>query len=208
MVFNWEQIGAGSIAIGMVLGIIAMPWFLLSWIRYGLGKTPWKNVHRALFLLGIAFLLVTIPILSNQILTRVLDLGPLETMVEGERHITLTGWDRKDYSILRRKTDVVVLQMANADVTDETLTLLNGLNRLKELDLSNSAITDQGLMQVATLPKLESLRLANTRITDDGFKKHLASMPGLINIDVTGTEVASKTVREWKKERPERKALK
>ena len=29
-----------------------------------------------------------------------LDLGPRETIVEGERHLTLTGWDRKDYSVL------------------------------------------------------------------------------------------------------------
>ena len=26
-----------------------------------------------------------------------IDLGPREKMVDGERHITLTGWDRKDY---------------------------------------------------------------------------------------------------------------
>jgi hypothetical protein len=48
------------------------------------------------------------------------DLGPREKQVEGETHLTLTGWDGTDYSILRGKPQTVVLQMANPDVTDQT----------------------------------------------------------------------------------------
>ena len=32
-----------------------------------------------------------------------INLGPRERIVDGERHLTLTGWDRKDYSFLRSK---------------------------------------------------------------------------------------------------------
>ena len=35
-----------------------------------------------------------------------LDLGPREKLVDGQRHLTLTGWDRKDYSILKLIPDV------------------------------------------------------------------------------------------------------
>ena len=56
-----------------------------------------------------------------------IDLGPRETIVNGQRHITLTGWDRKDYTFLGSKRDVVVLQMANPDVTDSTLGNLKGI---------------------------------------------------------------------------------
>ena len=42
-------------------------------------------------------------------------------MVDGQQHLTLTGSDRKDYSVLKLKQDVAVLQMANPDVTDQSL---------------------------------------------------------------------------------------
>lgn len=208
MVMNWEQVGAASIAVGLLLGIVALPWLLVATCRAWMRKTSWKSSRRAMCLLGTSLLLATVPILVNSILTRVLDLGPLETIVEGERHITLTGWDRKDYSILRRKLDVVVLQMANADVTDETLKLLDGMSQLRELDLSDTAVTDAGLETLAKRPKLESLRLKNTKITEAGFRAHLFAKESLMNLDLIGTEVASKTIREWKKARPDRKALK
>lgn len=208
MLLNWELIGAASIAIGLLLGLIALPWLLVASIRARMGRTSWQGSRRAVSLLGAGLLLATVPLLANQILLRVLDLGPLETMVAGERHITLTGWDRHDYSILLRKPDVVVLQLANADVTDETLKLLAGMSQLKELDLNHTAVTDAGLELLAKLPKLESLRLKNTKITDAGFRTHLLEKASLVYLDLTGTEVASKTVREWKKNHSERKALK
>src|SRR5437899_2914318 len=69
--------------------------------------------------------------------------GPRDKLVDGERHLTLTGWDRTDYAdFLGRKPDAVVLQMANADVTDDTLALLADMTRLRRLDVSHSQVTD------------------------------------------------------------------
>ena len=99
-----------------------------------------------------------------------IDLGPREKIVDGQRHITLTGWDRKDYGFLGSKRDVVVLQMANPDVTDQTLEHLKGMNRLKELDLNNTQVTDAGLKVLSDLPALATLRLKNTKVTDQGFQ--------------------------------------
>ena len=136
-----------------------------------------------------------------------LDLGPRETMVAGDRHITLTGWDRKDYSVLRQRPDASVVQMANADVTDQTLESLRGLMRLKELDLNDTQITDSGLVILRDLPALEVLRLARTRISDAGFHDALFAKDSLMRLDLQGTQVSRETVRAWHDARPGRKAM-
>ena len=157
---------------------------------------------------GLAVLMITAPIAVNSVMTRVVSLGPLNKIVAGERHLTLTGWDRHDYSVITQFPDTVVLQMANSDVNDDTLMLLVGLNRLRELDLNDSQITDAGLVEISKLPNVHDLRLARTKITDEGFRQYLLSKESLMNLDLTATSVASKTVREWKAAKPDRKALK
>ena len=99
-----------------------------------------------------------------------------------------------------RKPDTVVLQMANPDVTDETLQYLEGMSRLRELDLNDSQITDAGLPLLGRLPALQILRLRKTRITDQGFREHLAGKSTLLELDLRQTEVTSKTLRAWKAE--------
>lgn len=136
-----------------------------------------------------------------------LDLGPRETMVAGERHITLTGWDRKDYSALKQRPDVSVLQMANADVTDQTLESLRGMKVLHKLDLNDTQVTDAGLIVLRDLPALAELYLARTRITDQGFRDALFAKDSLMRLDLSGTQVSHETVRAWRDARPGRKAM-
>jgi hypothetical protein len=128
-----------------------------------------------------------------------------ERVVDGEVHLTLTGWDKPatDYAKLAERDDIVVLQMANEDVTDDTLHHLKNLTRLRELDLERTQITDEGLKSLKDLPALEDLRLRKTKITDAGFRESLLPLKNLKNLDVRDTEVASKTMREWKKADPE-----
>jgi hypothetical protein len=135
------------------------------------------------------------------------DLGERLRDVEGEQHVTLTGWDRHDYGLLQRLPDTVVLQMANPDVTDETLEYLQGMSRLQELDLNDTQVTDAGLKRIAQLPKLQRLRLRNTPITDAGFRDSLMPLERLRNVDVTGTAVKGSTLREWKKAQTGREYL-
>jgi hypothetical protein len=149
---------------------------------------------------------ITTALLYPQIQERFFPAGERERMVEGELHLTLTGWDKTDYSLLDERPDAVVVQMANPDVTDETLRHLSAMMILKELDLSNTGITDEGLAAVAALPALKSLRLANTKITDDGFRKFLMDKESLLELDLTGARgVASKTLRQWKAAREGRR---
>jgi hypothetical protein len=136
-----------------------------------------------------------------------IDLGPRDKLVDGQRHITLTGWDRKDYGFLRSRRDVVVLQMANPDVTDDTLDNLKGMTALKELDLDNTRVTDLSLKVLSDLPALSSLRLKNTGITDHGFKEALLGKDSLMQLDLTGTQVQSETVQNWKNAKKGRRAM-
>ena len=71
-----------------------------------------------LVLLIVSLLVATIPALYTLFVP--LDLGPREKLVNGEHHLTLTGWDRKD-TPSSSSSPPVVLQMANPDVTDQSL---------------------------------------------------------------------------------------
>jgi hypothetical protein len=136
---------------------------------------------------------------------RNVDLGPRQRIVEGERHVTLTGWDQKDYSILASMPDLVVLQMANPDVTDETLMVLKGFSQLREIDLNDTGVTDEGLKTLAELPNLEIVRLRGTQVTDQGFRDTLGKKSTLVEIDARKSAVTSKTLREWKEENKEKR---
>lgn len=164
------------------------------------------HAARGPLVLGLAgLLLAAAPPAVNRLLP--VDLGPRDVLVEGERHITLTGWNRHDYRLLEGATDVVVLQMANPDVTDETLALLAGMDRLRELDLNDSGVTDAGLARLAASTRLERLRIANTGITDAGFRAFLMPHPGLLELDLRGTSVSAETLSEWRKAKPGRRGL-
>jgi hypothetical protein len=209
------------LALGAVLGLISVGWLVVRAFRvrlaWGLGCLlfpPVAIVFAVLYfrkVTGPLVLLLTAAILTGgtiglgYYLASHPDLGPREKLVDGELHLTLTGWDRTDYSLLRTKPDTVVLQMANADVTDETLLYLEGMSRLRELDLNDSQITDAGLPLLARLPALQILRLRKTRVTDQGFREHLAGKSGLLELDLRQTEVTSKTLRTWKAENKEQR---
>ncbi len=219
---NLEQIAAISLAAGMVCLMIAAVWiWIAAWRvnwKWGLGLTlfapaaivfvprHFRRIRIPIWLLVLGGLLIGIPFGVNAIAG--IDLGPRERMVDGQRHITLTGWDRHDYSILKLRPDVAVLQMANPDVTDETLNHVRGFAQLQELDLNDTQITDAGLVVLSGLPVLKTLRLRGTKITDDGFRRSLIGKDTLLELDVRDTAVASKTMREWKKARDGRQYLK
>jgi hypothetical protein len=176
-----------------------LPPFALLFALTHVRKARWSL---AVLLLGGA--VMAFPAVYSRLVP--IDLGPREKLVAGELHITLTGWDRKDYSVLRARPDVVVLQMANPDVTDETLEYLKGLDKLRELDLNDTQVTDKGLRVLKDLPALESLRLKNTKVTDDGFGE-LAERASLRQLDLRGTQVSRQAVKAWRSARPGRRVL-
>jgi len=202
LLIGWVWVAVVAWRRGSVWGLAVLlfpPAGLLFAIRhFGAARAP-----LAVGLLGL--LLAAGPPVVNRLLP--VDLGPRDTLVDGERHVTLTGWDRDDYRLVRDLTDVVVLQMANPDVTDTTLRLLSGLDKLRELDLNNTQVTDAALALLAQLPALQRLRLANTPITDAGFRRHLAGNPRLRELDLRGTQVGKETVDAWRRAQPGRRSL-
>ncbi len=153
----------------------------------------------------LSLLIAATPALYTLFVT--LDLKPRDKLVDGQRHLTLTGWDRTDYSFLKLNPDVVVLQMANPDVTDQTLEALRGMKELQELDLNGTQVTDAGLNVLKELPALASLRLARTKITNQGFHDNLLSKGTLMRLDLSGTQVHRETVQAWREAKPGRHAL-
>lgn len=226
MFINVEQIGVPILISGLVLLIAGYLWLVARGFRQRTGwglallAPPWlpqafvfaakhpKPARWPFALMFLGMVLLAIPYVLNFVNRYFIPLEPFEQVVAGERHVTLTGWARKDYdATIRRRSDVVVLQMANPDVTDETLKSLEGLTQLRELDLNNTAITDAGLAVVASLPALERLRISDTAVTDAGFREQILPLEKLRELDLRRTEVKSSTVREWRANRPERKAL-
>jgi hypothetical protein len=197
---------------GLVVAALAWVWLIVCAFRqnrrWGLGSlvlppvgfafTAWHPRKGAVPLVLVALSLLVAAVPAFYTLFVPLDLGERDKMVNGQRHLTLTGWDRKDYSILKLKPDVVVLQMANQDVTDKSIEPLKAMKSLEELDLSDTQLTDAGLGIIKELPALATLRLARTKITDQGFHKSLFSKDSLMRLDLRGTEVSRETAESWR----------
>jgi hypothetical protein len=206
---------------GVAMGLIAWFWFLArafrqNW-RWGLssvvlppvglvyaGKHPRKGLL-PLLLCTLSLIIAAAPAVYTLCVR--LDLGPRDKLVDGQRHLTLTGWDRKDYSVLRLEPNVALLQMANPDVTDETIESLREMKALQELDLNGTQVTDAGLKILKDLPSLTRLRLAHTKITDQGFNELLSAKESLMQLDLSGTPVSRATVQAWRDAKSGRRVL-
>jgi hypothetical protein len=180
--------------------VLPAPLYVLSHFRRALGGT---------LVLVLAVAVAATPIVATRLFPSAVDLGPLEKQVNGELHITLTGWQPKgmDYSVLRARPETVVLQMANADVTDQTLENLRDLKKLRVLDLNDTQVTDAGLKVLQELPSLQVLFLNRTKITDEGVRQSIFPIASLTELNVSHTQVTPKTRDEWKALRKGRKVV-
>jgi hypothetical protein len=196
----WLLVAAGKVRWTWIPALLLFP-PVLFWFLY----RHQRAAALPAAVLAVGLFLLVLPAAYTRLAP--IDLGPYEDIVNGERHLTLTGWDRTDYRVIQRKMDTVVLQMANADVTDETLSLLTGMPNLRELDVSHSQVTDNGLAHLAELP-LQTLRLMNCpQVTDAGFRAVLVEHPSLKEVDVRGTQISAEAIREWRKADRTRRAM-
>ena len=213
----YEVFGVGVIFLGAILLLIGILWLIRNaWrTRKWLGVLTFLTApigplifglacftqnKKALILVLIGLVVVAVPFAADRGYEFVFGLGERARVINGERYLTHTGWDRNDYgSVLSRYNDVAVLEMGNPDVTDETLKLLVDLPQLKELTLTDTPIADAGLATLAKLPALESLRLQRTKITKEGVTTLLTDPPPkLIEIDVSGNSIPASALRKWK----------
>ncbi|MBA4017270.1 MAG: hypothetical protein C0483_08860 [Pirellula sp.] len=193
-----EKYGFYMIVAGGLAAVIALVWMMVRTVR----NRPTVGPIR---LLLAGAVLIAVPYGLAFYERNFVPLQPYEQIVDGELRITLTGLPGFDYATLARRPEVVVLQMANSDVTDATLEHLRGLAKLRRLDVGNSQVTDAGLATIAALPALEELNVGHTKITDAGFQQHLAPKASLRRLDLTATEVKGKTKRDWKNKQPDQR---
>ncbi len=200
-----EQIGFILVLFGLLCSTAGLLWLLVRILRLGLDRGAGRHsaARRRLLnpavVLGAGLVIGAAPFAWQRAYLAIHGLAERERIVDGERALTLTGWDRSDYSIVATRPDLAILEMSNPDVTDETLAVLRDLPRLKELSLDDSAVTDRGLAALSGLPALESLRVARTKITPEGVAAFLASPPPkLRQIDVSGNGIPAEILRAWK----------
>lgn len=194
-----EQIGAVFIFAGLLALAAGGLWAAGRGLGVLFRRQSARRMLAPLALLGVGLTLGVVPFVAQRAYLAIVGLGERERVIDGERALNLTGWDRTDYAILAEKPDVAILEIGNPDVTDDTLELLAGLAELRELTLNDTAVTDAGLAALARLPKLESLRLARTKVTPEGVQRFLdAPPPRLKQIDVSGNGVPTAILRRWK----------
>lgn len=199
-----DESGLALLATVGSVAVLLLVVLLVSLARWPLSRWPLRLLLAGLLLTAAPFAYTH---LVEPIVFRYFR-PPYVADVNGEVHVTLTGIPNYDYAKLPRFQDATVLQMANPEVSDETLKQLRAFTQLKELDVNDTAITDAGLAELRHCPRLERLRLKNTRITDDGFRAHLLDRDELQELDVRDTQVMSKTNRAWKMQKEGRKFLK
>ena len=204
----------GSLEYVFYVGVISLLVGVLLWslqflcvriFRVASPERVWTLRIWPALLLSLGIICLTLPAAVTHFAPA--DLGPHDVRVEGERHITLTGWDQKDYSVLARISDATVLQMANEDVTDATLKYLSSMQSLRELDLAGSKITDAGLAELQSHVALEKLILSRTSISDAGLQPLLDKLPKLKLLDVRETAVTPAVLRPWVKALEGRRVL-
>lgn len=194
-----EQIGVVLIFAGLLAASVGLVWLLGRGLAVLLGRRQGRQLLVPLAMIGAGLLVGAAPFASQHVYLRIVGLGERERMLDGELALNLTGWDRDGYAILAEKPDVVILEMGNPDVTDETLALLLDLPNLRELTLNDTAVTDSGLATLARLPALETLRIARTKVTPEGLRRFLDAPPQkLSQLDVSGNGIPATILRQWK----------
>lgn len=196
------QLSYPLIICGLIVAATGFFWFVGRLFRRSL-PFPRRILKPALLILVGLTVAAAPPVIGRLV---PIDLGPRDKLVDGERHLTLTGWDRKDYAFLATKDDAVVLQMANADVTDATVELLAKFGKLRELDLDGSAVTDASCRVIRQLPQLTMLRLERTAVTDAGIRQ-LVDHPNLKVVNLRGTKVSKEAADALKAGKAGRRVL-
>jgi hypothetical protein len=136
-----EYLGATLIFTGLAASVAGLVWGGICLVAVFLRRRRGRRLLLPAALVAAGLVIGALPVAYQHVYLSIVGFGERERVVDGERMITLTGWDRDDYSLLAERRDVVVLEMGNRDVTDETLELLAGCDRLRELTLSDSRIS-------------------------------------------------------------------
>ena len=119
------------------------------------------------------------------------NLAAVKGLPELER-IKLFGADYNDGALdyILGAAKLRLLGLERTGVTNDGLGKLVGLSNLESIDLSQASfISDDGLTHLAKLPKLRTLQLVKCNIGDEGVA-HLAAVSTLVGLDLRDTLVS------------------
>ncbi|NBV47365.1 MAG: hypothetical protein EBR86_17450 [Planctomycetia bacterium] len=198
-----EQIGAILVFLGLFLLCGGLVVAAARGVGVALGRIRARRLLVPLALCGLGLVVGATPLVAQRVWFAVVGLGPRERVVDGRRAMVLTGWDRQGYEFLRTRPDIEILELANPDVTDETVAILGDLPRLRELTLDGSQVTDAALATLRSFPALVTLRVARTKITAEGVRAFLEEPPpALEQFDVSGNGIPAAALRAWRNAAP------
>ncbi|XP_008394857.1 uncharacterized protein LOC103456832 isoform X1 [Poecilia reticulata] len=119
----------------------------------------------------------------------------------------LSELDLKDYtqvtdqgvSQLAAMTRLKKLSLSNTQVTDAGLPSLRGLQELQELCLDRTAVTSRGVAELITcLPQLQVLGLASTHVGDSVVRRGLIHCQQLVKINLSHTRITDQGLKHLK----------
>ncbi|XP_038153912.1 uncharacterized protein si:ch73-173p19.1 isoform X2 [Cyprinodon tularosa] len=119
----------------------------------------------------------------------------------------LSQLDLKDYtkvtdqgvSQLASMTRLRKLSLSNTQVTDAGLPSLRGLLELQELCLDRTAVTSRGVAELITcLPQLQVLGLASTQVGDSVVRRGLIHCHQLVKINLSRTRITDQGLKHLK----------
>ncbi len=89
---------------------------------------------------------------------------------------------------LKRLTNLEVLFLKGAQITDAGLANIKELANLESVHLSDTQVTGSGIKHLQGITKLKSVDLGNTQVTDAGLER-LAGLTNLIYLNLSSTQV-------------------
>jgi len=94
---------------------------------------------------------------------------------------------------------MVDFRQVASQVTNQTLSHLQSLNSIREINLDGAAISDASLAYLKHLVKLTTLDLQRTTVTDAALDQ-VSSLPALKLLLLTGSNVSRERVNELRKQ--------
>jgi hypothetical protein len=118
-----------------------------------------------------------------------------ETKPKRVESICLEGISDAQMVHIGALSELRVLRLGGAMLTDNGVRAIGGLKQLENLNLSGTQITDQGLDALAGLENLRFLRLRDTAVSDQGLRK-LHGLKKLESVSLLRTDVTDEGLHE------------
>jgi Leucine-rich repeat (LRR) protein len=118
------------------------------------------------------------------------DYGYLDDLIDVDYLLLrgITTPTKRQLSHVWKLRSLRMLELQNADITDELLVGIANLQALAYLSLADTQITDAGLRELGQLPRLTALDLRDTEITGSGLTA-LRSASELRFLDLSRTQI-------------------